>query len=119
MEHVSQSALISLALYGAAVGVLLGIIYDVFRILRIAVEPSNRLRLLSTVTGSETADGKKPHGETVRTVVIAIEDIIYSVIFPSASRLLGRCNVADVYNLTSEFAHEKKYQILRFSIFQC
>lgn len=80
MEHVSQSALISLALYGAAVGVLLGIIYDVFRILRIAVEPSNRLRLLSTVTGSETADGKKPHGETVRTVVIAIEDIIYSVI---------------------------------------
>ncbi len=80
MEHVSQSALVSLALYGAAVGVLLGIVYDVFRILRIAVEPSNRLRRLGAVTGSEAANGKKPHGETVRTVIIAIEDIIYSVI---------------------------------------
>ena len=80
MEHVSQSALISLALYGAAVGVLLGIVYDVFRILRIAVEPSNRLRLLNIITDKKTADEKKPYGETVRTVIIAIEDIIYSII---------------------------------------
>ena len=76
MIHVSQSALASLSLYSAAVGAVLGAVYDVFRIMRIAAEPSCRLKKKK---GGQDADSDV-RGEKIRFIAIFAEDIIFSLI---------------------------------------
>lgn len=78
MIHVSQSALASLSLYSAAVGAALGAVYDIFRIIRIAAEPSCRLKRKK---GGQDADSDSAvRGEKIRFFAIFAEDIIFSVI---------------------------------------
>lgn len=83
MIHVSQLALASLTLYSAAVGVLLGAIYDIFRILRIAAEPSFKLKHIHVreeAAGSSKTAVRATHVDRIRFWIIFIEDIIFSLI---------------------------------------
>ena len=78
MIHVSQSALASLSLYSAAVGAVLGAVYDIFRIMRIAAEPSCRLK--KKKIGQDIDSRSDVRGEKIRFIAIFAEDIIFSVI---------------------------------------
>lgn len=78
MIHISQSALASLSLYSAAVGAALGAVYDVFRIMRIAAEPTCRLKKEKGVR--DAASRTAIRGEKIRFFVVFVEDILFSVI---------------------------------------
>lgn len=95
MKPVSQLGLLKLILYGAFIGVVLAVVYDLFRIFRVAFDFNRNLYKsdgasadTALADGAKTVESDELHGnpkrrftrEHISYIVIFIQDILFSLI---------------------------------------